>query len=317
MCYNLYIQITQKRVGILRGGRGDQYSSSLKDGGEVILHINENLSDKYKTVDILVDKDGVWHVGGLPENPHDLVHKVDLVWNVADPKLSITLANFSIPCVGKNFFSSTLEKSSLLLREHVRKLSNVDMPRSIVLPVYQKDFDGDRNKYAIKKAKEVHEKFGAPWIVKSFTPDTSMGIHLAKTFNELVGAIEDGVKHEKSILVEEFIAGKIASVHTLRGFRSDLPAQAGDVYAFPLGNSYGNFSIQEKEKLSSLAKDLHIHLGVEHYLKSDFVLDKRGKCYLLGIRLHPDLSQNSHFSEVCELVGAKMHQLVEHILRQI
>ena len=51
-----------KRVGILRGGAGKNYLSSLKKGGEIILHISENLSDKYKPVDILVDKDYIWHI---------------------------------------------------------------------------------------------------------------------------------------------------------------------------------------------------------------------------------------------------------------
>ena len=50
------------------------------------------------------------------------------------------------------------------------KSVGVQMPRSMVLPVYQKDFDGPRERYAIKKAKEVHEKFGAPWMVKSLLP---------------------------------------------------------------------------------------------------------------------------------------------------
>ena len=48
---------TKKRIGILRGGTGKYYASSLKKGGEIIFHISENLADKYKVFDILVDKD--------------------------------------------------------------------------------------------------------------------------------------------------------------------------------------------------------------------------------------------------------------------
>ena len=301
---------TKKRIGILRGGKGKHYESSLKRGGEVISHINKNLADKYKPVDILIDKDGVWHVGGVPISPHDLIHKVDIVWSLAGPEFSETIKNFSIPYVGQSSFSHTLENSSEILRKHVKSIG-VQMPRRIVLPLYQEDFDGERSKYAIKKAKEIHEKFGTPWIVKSFTPDTSMGIHLAKTFNELVGAIEDGVNHEKSILVEEFIAGRVASVHSVQGFRGY------DCYTFPLGNSYGNFSLPEKESLQNIARNLHKHLGAEHYLKSDFILTPRNKVYLLSINLHPDLKPGSHFSEVCDLVGAKMHHVVEHVLESV
>lgn len=300
---------TKKRVGILRGGAGKHYTASLAKGGEIISHILENLSHKYKVVDILIDKDYIWHINGLPVNPGDLIHRVDVIWNTSHPSFSNILDSLSIPNVGISSFSSSLENSRELLKEHMKGI-NVQMPRSVILPMYQKDFDGPHERYAIKKAKEVHEKFSSPWIIKSFTPDSNMGIHLAKTFPELVDAIEDGVKHEKSILVEEFIEGKVASVHSVPMFRGE------EIYTFPLGNSFGNFSSGEKEKLVILAKNLHNHIGAEHYLKSDFVLNKRGKIYLLGLELTPDLKKDSHFSQVCESVGAKTHHVVEHILEQ-
>lgn len=299
-----------KRVGILRGGKGKHYASSLKKSGEVISHIFENLSHKYKIVDILIDTEGNWHLNGMPIKPVDLIHKVDVVWNMSHPSEAIALNSFFIPNISNGAFSSALENSKEMLREHMSKIG-IQMPRSVVLPLYQEDFDGPRVRYAIKKAKEIHEKFGAPWIVKSLTFDSNMGIHLAKTFEELVEAIEDGVKHEKSILVEEFIQGKVASVHSVPAFRGE------DFYTFPISNTFGNFSSSEKEKLASLAKDLHQHTNAKHYLKLDFILNPKGKVYLLGIESTPDLNAGSHFSEACESIGAKIHQVVEHILEQV
>ena len=302
--------MSQKRVGVIRGGTGKHYKSSLKRGGEVISHIMENLGDKYKTVDILIDREGNWYVNGMQISPADLIHRVDMVWNTAEPNVSLSLDNFLIPNVGNSSFSSAMENSKDLLREHMARIG-VPMPRSIILPVYQKDFDGPRERYSIKKAKEVHEKFPAPWIVKSLTEERSMGIHLAKTFNELVAAIEDGINHNQSIIVEEFIAGKVASLHSVAGFRGE------DIYTFPLGNTFGTFSTDEKEKLVNLTKDIHNHIGAGHYLKSDFILTPRGKVYLLQIETHPDLKNDSHFSQVSELAGVKLSHVIEHILEQV
>lgn len=310
-CYNLKMQIrTKKRIGVLRGGAGKHYVDSIRKGGNIISHTSYKLGDKYKVFDILIDKNHIWHFNGLPINPGDLVNKVDIVWNTTHPNLSNILDSLSIPNLRSGSFFYALENNEDMLREHVKSLG-VEVPRSIILPVYQKDFDGPRERYPIKKAREIFEKFSSPWIVKSFTQDENMGIHLAKTFPELVQAIEDGVEHGKSILVQEFIPGKVASMHSVPKFRDE------EIYTFPLGGAFGAFSFVEKEKLFNLARNLHKHIGARHYLKSDFVLTPHGKIYLLQIGSVPDLAQDSHFSQVCESVGAKTHQVVEHILGQL
>ncbi|OGI58371.1 hypothetical protein A3F19_01125 [Candidatus Nomurabacteria bacterium RIFCSPHIGHO2_12_FULL_37_29] len=307
-----------KRVGVLRGGTGKNYGFSLKKGGDIISHIFDNLSDKYKPVDILIDKDHIWHCHGVPISPSDLMHKIDIIWNVSHPSLSNILESLSIPNIGHDSFLGTLINNRDMLKKHIKTIG-VNMPRHIVLPLYQKDFDGLREKYAIKKAKEIFEKFGSPWIVKSFTPDSSMGIHLAKTFGELVGAIEDGVNHEKSILVEEFISGKNVSIHSVCGFRGE------DVYVFPiypdrphynLPINRASFSAEEKDKFIQTARDLYKHLGAEHYLQSSFVLHPKRGIFVTDISFSPDLKKDSHLNQSCEFVGIKMHHIVENILER-
>jgi D-alanine-D-alanine ligase-like ATP-grasp enzyme len=275
-----------KRVGVLRGGAGKHYASSLQKGGEVISCIFENLADKYKTFDILVDRDNVWHLNGVPIIPADLFHKVDIVWNTSHSNFSNVLESLSIPHISVGAFSSGLQSSKDFLREHIKGIG-LQMPRCVVSP---------------KNAREVLEKFSGPWIVK-----VSSEIMVAKNFNELAEAIGG----RDNVMVEEFIAGKVASVHSVPDFRGEK------VYTFPLGNSYGIFSPAEKEKLANIAKALHKHIGAKHYLKSDFVLNPRGKVYLLQINGTPDLNPDSHFTQVCISVGAKTYHVIEHILDQV
>ena len=307
------------RVGILRGGDEENYHSSLGKGGEIISYLHDNLLHKYRPIDILVDKEGVWHAKGVPIMPVELLHKVDVVWNLSHQRFSNILESFSIPVIGVPPFAPFFRESREMLRKNMKKLG-IGMPRHIVLPLYQEDFDlpsprlrqgtaaQQKKEYAIRKAKEVFQKFSSPWIVKSYTSDRNMGIHLAKTFPELVNSIEDGVMHGKSILVEEFIAGKVATVHSVPGFRGQ------EIYTFPFGTSFGIFSDEEKRTLATMAKKLHDHTGSLHYLKSDFILTPRGKVYLLYLEHEPDLKPDSHFTQVCEQIGAKTHHVIEHIL---
>ena len=200
--------------------------------------------------------------------------------------------------------------------EHLKEIG-VSMPKHFIIPAYQPDFDGGVEKYALRKAKEVHDKFGAPWIIKTLTPDQDAGVHVAKTFPELVDAIADISEHEESpdaksgprsehrgILIEELITGKNAFMHNVSGFRGQ------EVYTFPIMG----FSKEQKINLEETAKNLHKHLGATHYLKSNFVVHPRRGIFLTSIEFHLDLKANSHLQKMCESVGAKTSDIVDHIL---
>lgn len=294
-----------KKVGILRGGTESYYDNSLRRGSEIILYIHEKLADKFTVVDILVDKENIWHMNGMPIKPVDLVGKVDIIWNLSDPSFSQILKSFSIPTIGVDFFSSALGEDRDFLKEHTKNI-NIKIPRHILLPVYQKDFDGEEEQYIYKKTKEVFEKFGGPWVVKSFTPESNMGIHLAKTFPELGESIRDGIKHNKSILIEEFISGKVAPVHSISKLRNE------DIYIFPPID----FSKEEKDKLISMTKDLHSHLNINHYLKSNFIVHPRMGIYLNSIDFMPDFKEGSHLSLACDSVGIKVESILEHMFNK-
>ena len=291
------------RVGILRGGAGDNYYSSLQNGADLILHILENMSHKYKVFDILVDKNNSWHLNGLPIEPHALLYKVDIVWNLAHPSFSNILDSFSVKVVGVPPFFSLFLNSRDKFQETLKPLQ-VNIPRYILLPLYQKDFDGSKDEYINKKAKEVFNKFPAPWIVRSFVSDPNIPVHIAKTFTELIWALEDCLDHEKSILIEEFIVGKNVAAHSVLGFRDQ------DVYIFP----FGKHSPEEKEKITKIIRNLHTHLGIKHYLKSDFIIHSKRGIFLSNMELDPILKKDSHFCQACESVGTKMHLVIEHII---
>ena len=303
--YTIYMSI--KRVGILRGGNREHYEKSLQIGGELILHIHENLADKWKPVDILVDRDGVWHVGGLPIKPVELINKVDVVWNTSHPNFSVILKSLAIPNIGVDSFPFLLSENRSILQDHMKEIG-VKMPRHFVIPAYQEDFDGEKGKFILKKAREVHEKFSPPWVIKSLTNDFDIGVHIAKTYSELIDAIEDIVNHDKSILVEELIFGKDISMHSLSGFRGQ------DIYNLPAIDS---FSTLEKEKLNEISKNIHKHLNISNYLNSNFVLHPKRGVFLKQIEFFPDLKKDSHFEQASVYVGSSPKQIIDHILESV
>lgn len=177
--------MAQKRVGILRGGKGKSYHASLRRGGDLIACIAENLQGKYKPVDILVDTEGVWHAGGIPVEPAQLIHRVDIVWNTTDPSYGIILSQFSIPVISAPQY----------LEHELRGKAKV--PRKIISP---------------KGAREVHGKFPAPWLIRDGSE-----ARIVKTYAELTEAL-DG---REGVVVEEFIVGSPGAVHCMADFRGE------------------------------------------------------------------------------------------------
>lgn len=222
------------KVGVIRGGISSEYPVSLATGEHVLSHLRgDELNNKYKTIDILITKDGTWHINGFPMRSLEELHnKVDVVFNALhgdfgeDGKIQQMLDQWNIPYTGSSAFASALGYNKNLSKEYFNNLG-IKTPRHFYVPAYDESVDGEKTKYALKVAKFIWEKMPAPWIVKPVSGGSSMGIHVCKTFNSLVFAFEMGIIEGVNVLVEEMIEGREATVGVLEGFRGQ------DLYAFP------------------------------------------------------------------------------------
>lgn len=305
--------MAKKVLGVLRGGNKNNYEKSLKDGGKIISHIFDNLGDKWKVIDILIDKDGTWHAGGLPITPAQLPSMVDVVWNSAHSEYTKILEDLSVSHLGQSHFSKILENREML--EENMKNIGIKMPRSLIIPSYQEDFDGSPEDFLVSNAKKVHKKFSAPWLVRSLNDNPNIGMHVAKTFPELIDAIYDCAKEGDSVLVEESIIGRNVSVHLVPGFRDS------ELYDFPIVENKGGKIIRlgkflqgEKEKIIETAKKVFQHSNAKNYLRAEFTIHPRGELYLTRIEFFPNLEEGSEFHYSCESVGERMHNVINHIL---
>src|ERR1035437_1534305 len=205
------------KVGVIRGGMSGEYEVSLASGAQVLSHLRSDvMKDKYKAVDIFIDRDGVWHINGIPTTMDKIIYKVDVIINALhgdygeDGKVQQILEQWKIPYTGSGPFASAIGYNKFLTKQEFAKLG-INTPRHILFPAYQEDFDEPKSRYAEKKAREVWERLPPPWIVKPLTGGSSMGVHVCKTFQSLVDAFEEGINEKVSILVEEFIKGKEAT----------------------------------------------------------------------------------------------------------
>lgn len=326
------------KVGVIRGGISLEYEVSLNTGGNVLSHLRQKFSHKYKPIDILIDKHGDWHINGLPADMEKVFNSVDVIFNALhgdygeDGKVQQLLDRLQIPYTGSRAFPSAISYNKALTKEKFFNIG-IKTPKHLLFPAYQKDFDGARDLYAKQKAKEVLRQIPPPWIVKPLTSGSSMGMHLCKTLDELIYAFEVGVNENVSVLVEEFIEGKEATVGVINNFRGKniytLPPieiripknkKFFDYEAKYSGKSQeicpGNFTQKEKEELEKLASIIHQELNLSHYSRSDFIVHPKKGIYALEVNTLPGLTDESLIPKGLRAVGSDLPELIDHLIKE-
>ena len=325
------------RVGVIRGGISSEYEVSLATGANVLSHLRgDKLNTKYKPIDILIDKSGVWHKNGLPASYEQIFHHVDVIFNALhgdygeDGKIQQLLEHWKIPYTGSEVFPSALAYHKGLTKDQFN-FHSIKTPKHILLPVYNQDIDGPFRDYAHKVAEEVVRKMPPPYIVKPFSGGSSVGIHVCKDHLSLLYALKDVAQSGASTMVEELITGKEATVGVIEGFRGQklyslpsveirLPKDKShfDYNAKYKGESQeicpGNFKREEKVLLEKIAKEIHEKLGLRHYSRSDFMVHPKNGIYALEVNTLPGLTNESLLPKGLSAVGATMPEFIDHII---
>lgn len=313
------------RVGILRGGIGHEYEVSLKTGANVIRNLP---SDKYQPVDMLLSRDGTWHVNGLPVPPERAVRSVDVIFNALhgefgeDGQVQQILDYLTVPYTGSGTVASALGMDKPRAKEIFKK-SGLKVPNGVV---FKKA--GQTEAEAI--AYDAFQKISPPWVIKPAGSGSSVGLYLARTYPELVQAIGSCFNFSDSILVEEYIKGKEATcgvVDNLRGqaYYPLLPIEIVppvDKKLFDYEAKYtgitselcpGRFSQAEKAELERLSVEIHQALGLRHYSRSDFIISPRG-IYALEVNTLPGLTEESLIPKSLRAGGIPYDQFLDHII---
>jgi D-alanine-D-alanine ligase len=316
-----------QRIGILRGGVSPEYHFSLKTGANV----QRALADAgFEAIDMLLDKEGVLHIKGIPADLEKAQHSVDLVWNALhgsfgeDGQIQRILDQCGISYTGAGSLTSALAFNKEKAKEHARALG-IDTPPSIlVMP------DGEESVSEITR--RIYETMAPPWVLKPLAGGGSVRSHFAFTPLELSQFVDECVSYGEPFIAEQYIYGKEASVGVIEDFRNQsqyvLPAveirspsrgilqhdvRAGDdTYAV----SGGSLRPDEREKLARFAKDLHGSFSAVDYSQSEFIVDNNGKTWFIEFDTHPHLTNNAPFLVALESVGATLQEFVSSIVKR-
>lgn len=316
----------RKKIAVLRGGPSSEHEVSLKTGKNVL----RELSDKYDVIDIVIDKEGVWHIHGLPVDPIKAIKMADLVFNALhgeygeDGKVQQLLENLQAKFTGSGSLSSALAMNKIKAKEIFQK-NGLQTPLHKVLSKPESDEGLEL------QALLIFRNFTMPVVLKPVDKGSSIGISVANDFETLKEAMGRLYEMYPQILVEEYIVGKEATVGVIEKFRNqdlysllpteiELPKQKK---LFDYETKYsgtaaertpGNFNSSEREALQKIAKIAHEALGLRHYSRSDFVVHPKRGIYILETNSLPGLGENMLLVNSFKHVDLTLGEFLDHII---
>jgi D-alanine-D-alanine ligase len=318
------------RVGVLRGGPSDEYEVSLKSGAAVLAALSrDRFMDKYVLRDILIDKDGRWHMAGVPVEPNKVFAQTDVLVNALhgaygeDGKLQAILDEHGVAYTGSRALASAVGMNKVLTKK-VFAQHKIKTPRHIVV---------ENANFFDEIVREIFNTFSMPVVVKPVGSGSSVGISIVRSFAEIEPAIRYAGRtlRHGTVIVEEYIPGREATVGVIDHFRGEavyaLPAieirHGRDVFDYEAKYSDahgveeivpGHFSIEEKAELECLARDIHAALGLRHYSRSDFIVSPRRGIYALEVNTLPGLTTTSLIPKALAAVGSNLPDFLDHII---
>jgi len=312
-------------VGVLRGGPSSEYDVSLKTGGSILRHLPEQCVSH----DILIDKEGRWHIRGMERPAEKILKGIDVAINAMhgeygeDGQVQRILDSFYVPYTGSGALASAIGMNKALSKGFFKK-QGIKTPLHLVVRA-------DENHPAT--VSHIHRNFPQPSVVKPSSAGSSVGVSIVKDRDSLERALYKAMAYGdgKTALVEEFIKGREATCGVVEGLRDrELYALFPVEILKPPENEFfdydakysgksqeicpGNFSRTEKEEMQKMAMAAHRALGLRHYSRSDFIVTANRGIYLLEVNTLPGLTPESLFPKSLAAVGVSFPDFLEHLI---
>lgn len=324
------------------GGPSGEHEVSLNTGKEIMKNLDPK---KYDAHPVVVTKNGEWLLPAqspkllaastkkvrLLKEPQGLERiesrKPDAVFIAMhgaygeDGTLQGILESAGIPYTGSGVLASALGMDK-------PRASAVFEKAGLLVPPFRviKNYGGSTSIIA-----SVIKKFGWPIVIKPSNHGSSVGVTIANNKKELTQGIREASRYSRDIILQKFIRGKEITCGVLEretGKLMPLPPieiipRLGKFYdyrsKYAKGGSDHIISPQWMSKkliaqIQKAACRAHAAVGCSGMSRSDFILGKNGKIYLLEINTIPGMTQTSLLPDAARAAGIAFPELLDIII---
>ncbi|MBA2657600.1 MAG: D-alanine--D-alanine ligase [Tatlockia sp.] len=337
---------------LLYGGKSGEHEISLLSAASVLAHLDSTL---YNIIPVGMDKEGRCYRNNYQELlafsqslPVKTENSKPLASLLVDGKLAID-ADVVFPVVHGPLYEDGCLQGSLELaavayvgcdvlssaigmdKDMQRRIAGGDGIRSARYKLLSwHSSAADRKQFCLEGVTEL----GWPLFVKPCSLGSSVGIHKANNNEELANAIEDALRYDETILVEEFISGREIELAVLENLSSSLPkvSIAGEICVNHADGFYSyaakylesnqtslNIPAQLDEKLinrlQQSAAEIFKRLKCKGMARVDFfVNDKTNEIFFNEINTLPGFTSISMYPKLWQASGLAYPDLLNELV---
>jgi len=335
----------KKKVAILFGGRSVEHGVSVNSARNIFDHINK---DRFEPLPIGITKAGQWYLtsgvtkdigqgkalglildaqspGFILVSSGDRI-KADVIFPVLhgtdgeDGSIQGLIKAMDIPMVGTGVLGSAISMNKIIAK---RLLKDAGLPVTNFVSFHH----SEREKIDYKAIKKM---LGTPFMVKSASLGSSVGVNKVKNEPDFIKAVEDSFRYDDSILMEEFIKGREIECAVL----GNNPAEASYPGEIVVDSKYDFYTFDAKyvdseavqinvpaklgpkiaEKVRDICLKAYKALCCEDFSRVDLFLTDQGKIYINEINTIPGFTNSSMFPMMWKERGIGFTELVSRLL---
>ena len=300
--------LKQEKIAVLLGGTSAEREVSLNSGTAVLNALRKQGYDAHP-----IDPK-TFLVATLKEQGFDRVFNILHGRGGEDGTMQGLLEQIGIPYTGCGVMASALTMD---------KMRTKMLWKAFGLPVAEMEIVTVENR-ATLNPEVVVKKLGLPLMVKPSLEGSSVGLTKVKTMEELESAVDFALKFDRTVLIEEWLAGDEFTVPVLDG--EVLPSikivPEGEFYDYEAKYISDNtqyfcpagLTEAREQELRRLVKQAYDVVGCRGWSRIDVMADAEGKFRLVEVNTNPGMTSHSLFPKSAATVGYSFEQLVEKIL---
>ena len=335
--------MSKKKIAILYGGRSVEHGVSINSARNIFQYIDLT---RFEPIPIGISLGGTWYKTNTiskeietgeelslqlnPASPSFITRsgnsfKVDLVFPVLhgtdgeDGSIQGLLKAMDIPMIGTGVAGSAMSMSKLVAK---RLLKEAGLPVNNFLYSYYTD----KKQFTFE---EIEKQLGLPFMVKSASLGSSVGVSKVKSKADFIKALQDSYRYDDCVLFEEFIEGREIECAIL-GNDPALASMPGEII---ISSNYEFYTFDAKyvdgaavsidvpaklessiaEKIRTVSVKAYQALGCEDFSRVDLFLTKKGEVYVNEINTIPGFTNSSMFPMMWKERGISFTDLITRL----